>query len=378
MESRMDRDVVIVGAGLAGAALATIFGRRGISTAIVDPRTTCPPMFKAEKIEPEQAELFRRLDLFEIVRPHATPIRSVKSARSGHVLRSVRMEQYGIFYDEMVNAVRGAIPQAVERISGRVEDIAISPSEQRVVLDGGRRIACRLVIVATGTVARSIQSLGFRRRMIDVEHSLNFGFNVERSDGGPFAFDSISYYSDDVALRYDFLTLFPIGAVMRANLFSYRQAKEPWVKALAETPERALANLAPGLLAMTMPFRVVSKIEMRSIDLYRVENPARPGIVLAGDAYQSVCPATGYGLTKVLTDVGVLDRAVPRWLSTPGMSEEKTSELYRAPEKIEADERAIARAIHQRRLAIDDGLAWRVKRLRTFGAMWLRGQLELR
>src|SRR5215470_20269206 len=105
----MDRDVLIVGAGLCGAALAAILGRRGLTCAIVDPRGKYPPAFKAEKIEPEQADLFRKIDLFEVVRPHATRIHSVKSARSGHVLCTVELEKYGIFYDDMVNAVRGAI-----------------------------------------------------------------------------------------------------------------------------------------------------------------------------------------------------------------------------------------------------------------------------
>src|SRR5262249_30750209 len=149
---------------------------------------------------------------------------------------------------------------------------------------------------------------------------------------------------------------------------------DPWVRELASEPERALVKMMPGLWAITSPFRVVSKIEMRSIDLERVEHPIRPGLALAGDAYQSVCPATGLGLTKVLTDVAALAECVPRWLSTRGMGEAKTAELYHAPAKIAVDERALTNALHQRRLATDPSLVWRLKRMRTYGAMWLRGR----
>ena len=48
------------------------------------------------------------------------------------------------------------------------------------------------------------------------------------------------------------------------------------------------------------------------------------GLVLLGDAFQSVCPTTGTGLSKVLTDVDVFCHdCVPDWLATSGMGIEK-------------------------------------------------------
>ena len=89
-------DVVIVGAGLAGAATAAVLGRQGWRVTLVDPRPVSPPAFKAEKIEPDQADLLRRLDLMEEVRRRAAPIRVIQVAHRGRVLRSISMEQYGI------------------------------------------------------------------------------------------------------------------------------------------------------------------------------------------------------------------------------------------------------------------------------------------
>lgn len=46
-------DVVIVGAGLAGASAAAVLARKGVRVMLIDSRHTYPTCFKAEKIEPD-------------------------------------------------------------------------------------------------------------------------------------------------------------------------------------------------------------------------------------------------------------------------------------------------------------------------------------
>jgi hypothetical protein len=41
---------------------------------------------------------------------------------------------------------------------------------------------------------------------------------VARADGRPFAFESVTYHPEGTASGVGYLTLFPIGRVMRANL----------------------------------------------------------------------------------------------------------------------------------------------------------------
>ena len=109
-------DVLIVGAGLAGAA-AAVLARLGLRVALVDPRPVSPPAFKAEKIEPDQADLLRRLGLMEEVQRRAAPIPVVQVAYRGRVLRCFAVEQYGILYPSLVSAVREQIPASVERVT---------------------------------------------------------------------------------------------------------------------------------------------------------------------------------------------------------------------------------------------------------------------
>lgn len=65
MNASTDADVVIVGAGLAGASAATVLARKGVRVMLIDSRQTYPACFKAEKIEPDQAELFRKFGLID-------------------------------------------------------------------------------------------------------------------------------------------------------------------------------------------------------------------------------------------------------------------------------------------------------------------------
>ena len=62
-------------------------------------------------------------------------------------------------------------------------------------------------------------------------------------------------------------------------------------------------------------YRVTTKIENRVIDLFVADAKPLDGVVMIGDALQGVCPATGTGLSKLLTDVVLLcEEYVPTWL----------------------------------------------------------------
>src|SRR5436190_9596499 len=96
-------DVVIIGAGMAGTAAAILLGRAGTRVALIDPQPNFPSLFRAEKIEPDQAELLRKFDLLDCLRPWRGDIGRVLIARGDRVTEILEIEQYGIFYYDMVN-----------------------------------------------------------------------------------------------------------------------------------------------------------------------------------------------------------------------------------------------------------------------------------
>ena len=368
-------DVVVVGAGLAGAATAAVLGRQGLRVALVDPRPASAPAFKAEKIEPDQADLLRELGLMEEVRRRAAPISVIHEAYRGRVLRSIAVEQYGILYPHLVNAVREQIPASVEQRSARVTAVKPAGHAQTVHLDDGDSIAARLVVVACGSASRLYEALGVRYRMVRVAHSLCSGFDVAQSDGSPFAFDALTCYPDTTRDRIDYVSLFAIPGRMRVNLFAYLEATDPWARALRKEPRLAMAHAFPWLPRLLGDYRVTSKIENRVIDLYVADAQSHDGVVMIGDAMQSVCPATGTGLSKVLTDVLLLcEKYVPTWLRFPDLSAPRIAQFYRDPRKRACDWNSLEAAQYRRQLATDrSALGW-LRRRKTYAEMVLRGR----
>jgi 2-polyprenyl-6-methoxyphenol hydroxylase-like FAD-dependent oxidoreductase len=367
-------DVVIVGAGLAGAATAAVLGRQGRRVALVDPRPVAPPMFKAEKIEPDQADLLRRLDLMEEVRRRAAPIRVIQVAHRAHVLRSMSMEQYGILYPHLVNAVREQIPASVEQRSARVTAVEPTGDARTVHLDVGEPITARLVVVACGTGSKLYETLGVRHRMVRMAHSLCSGFDIARTDGRPFAFDALTCYPDTTRDGIDYVSLFAIPGRMRVNLFAYLEATDRWALALRKEPRLAMERAFPWLQRLLGDYQVTTKIENRVIDLYVADAQPLDGVVMIGDALQSVCPATGTGLSKVLTDVVLLcEEYVPTWLRFNDLSASVIAQFYGDPRKRACDSNSLKAAQYRRRLATDRSpLGW-LHRRKTFADIAVRG-----
>ena len=187
-------DVIIVGAGLAGAITATVLTQQGVRVMLVDHRPTYPPSFKAEKIEPDQADLFRKFGLMETLLPWTGRIHEIVRGWDGRERGAIPIEQYGIFYHDMVNALRAALPTAVDFRVGRVQDIVNGDEMQRVTLADGLEYTARLVALACGTAGSLPARLGLRKEMIQKEQSLAFGFTIARGDRQPFPFDAVTYY----------------------------------------------------------------------------------------------------------------------------------------------------------------------------------------
>jgi 2-polyprenyl-6-methoxyphenol hydroxylase-like FAD-dependent oxidoreductase len=163
------------------------------------------------------------------------------------------------------------------------------------------------------------------------------------------------------------LSLFPIGAVLRANFMVYRDLRDPWLRKSDERPEETLLSCMPRLRKLTGDFAVVGPIRIRPADLYVTRGYLRPGIVLVGDAFATSCPAAGTGAGKVFTDVERLCNVhIPRWFATGGMGADKIASFYTDPVKQAVDAHSIAKAYSLRSLSIDDGWRWHLRRRGRF------------
>jgi 2-polyprenyl-6-methoxyphenol hydroxylase-like FAD-dependent oxidoreductase len=370
-------DIAIVGGGLAGSTAAAMLGRAGIAAILVDPHPVYPPDLRCEKLGGSQLDLLRKTGLAEAVLRASTHDGHVWISRFGYLVDKRPSDQYGILYDTLVNTIRGEIPSAVETIHAKAISVSTSRERQRVVLSDGEVISARLIVLTNGLNIGLRHLLGIERTIVSECHSITLAFDLEPVGRAAFGFPALTYYPERSTDRMAYLTLFPIGNAMRANLMVYRKMDDPWLRRFREAPEQTLRAMMPGLRRMAGDFKVAGPIKIRPADLYVTEGHRQAGVVLAGDAFATSCPAAGTGTDKVFTDVERLCNVhIPNWLASEGMEAEKIAAFYNDPAKTACDAWSTAKAYHLRSLTIDNGLPWRARRWARFLVRLAQGTLR--
>ena len=359
-------DIAIVGGGLAGSTAAAMLGRAGIDAVLIDPHKLYPPDFRCEKLDASQVALLRKTGLAGAVLPAATHDEDVWIARFGHVVDKRPNDQHDILYDTLVNTIRADIPPSVALIHAKATAISTSNDRQRIVLSTGEEVSARLVVLVNGLNIGLRQSLGIGREVQSPCHSISIGFDLEPVGRPTFDFRALTYYPERAIDRMAYLTLFPIGSTMRANLFVYRDMHDPWLREMRQAGSEALFALVPGLRKLTGDVDAID-VKIRPVDLYVSTGYRQAGIVLAGDAFATSCPAAGTGCNKVFTDVERLCNVhIPNWLAGAGMGREKIAAFYGDPVKQACDSFSADKAYYLRSLSIEAGLPWRARRLARF------------
>jgi 2-polyprenyl-6-methoxyphenol hydroxylase-like FAD-dependent oxidoreductase len=370
-------DVAIVGGGLAGSLAAAVLGHAGIDTILVDPHPLYPPDFRCEKLDGPQVELLKKTGLADGILRAATHDRECWIAQFGCLVDKRPGDQHGIYYAPLVNTVRGLIPPQVPTIHAKATAVATSHDRQTVTLSDGEAVSARLIVLANGLNIGLRDRLGLSREILSECHSISIGFDVKPAGRHSFAFPALTYYAERTSDRTALITLFPIGTAMRANLFVYRDMRDPWLKQLRAAPQETLFALMPGLRRLMGGFEVTDFVKIRPVDLYATRGHEQDGVVLVGDAFSTSCPAAGTGARKAINDVERLCNVhIPRWLATPGMGAAKITTFYSDPVKRECDDFSLAKAYHLRALSLDTGLPWRLRRWSRFAAYYAYGSLR--
>jgi 2-polyprenyl-6-methoxyphenol hydroxylase-like FAD-dependent oxidoreductase len=131
-------------------------------------------------------------------------------------------------------------------------------------------------------------------------------------------------------------------------------------------PREALQALMPGLRKL-IGETAVRDVKIRPVDLVVSTGYRQAGIVLAGDAFATSCPAAGTGCNKVLTDVELLcNHHIPRWLASDGMGADKIAGFYDDPVKVACEAFSRDKAFFLRALSTETGALWQARRLVRF------------
>ncbi len=359
-------DVAIAGGGLAGSTVAAMLGRAGIRTVLIDPHMAYPPDFRVEKLDASQMSLVQKTGLTSVIQHAGTFDGEVSIARFGRLVERRPNAQYGLYYDTMVNAMRAEMSLGTDFIHAKVAAMATSDDRQTLTLSTGEEISARLIVLANGLNIGLRHTLGIEREVISTCHSISIGFDLAPVGGRGFDFRALTYYCERITDRMAYLTLFPIGSVMRGNLFVYRDMQDPWLRQMRHAPREALFALMPSLHRLTGEVEA-TEIKIRPVDLHITKGHRQAGIVIVGDAFATSCPAAGTGCNKVFTDVERLgNHHIPRWLATDGMGVDKIAAYYDDPVKVASDQYSHDKAFYLRALSTDGGLTWRARRWARF------------
>ena len=305
-------DLLVIGAGIAGLCLAAMAARAGHRVLLVAARDSHPREFRAEKFSESEMGVLDRAGLGVQARAVATPLHAVAEGRWGRLIKRMPSREFAFHYPDLVDAVRSALPAEVERVTGRVTATAVGPDTQPLTLADGRVFTGRLLVLATGLGEGLHRQLGFERRVISQGNTLVYGFNTAFTCAlvaGEQLIWSTEAGGDGVA----YLTLFPLGTQVRANLFTYWPRGGAAADAFLADPAAALRRLMPGLTRTYGAVEPVGAIQQRPIDLTEIGDPVRDGVVVIGDAFCTTCPAYGNGIRKALSDVTVLAGLLPAW-----------------------------------------------------------------
>ena len=166
-------------------------------------------------------------------------------ARFGRLVEKRPSDQYGILYDTLVNTVRGADPARASR-SSPPRSTAIATSADRQSVDAVERRGDFRAADRAGERPQH-RPAPHARHGARGDEPLPFDqHRLRRQAGGPAALrlSGADLFPERPADRMAYVTLFPIGTAMRANLFVYRDMDDPWLRQMRDAPQRDAADAA--------------------------------------------------------------------------------------------------------------------------------------
>jgi 2-polyprenyl-6-methoxyphenol hydroxylase-like FAD-dependent oxidoreductase len=316
-------DIVIVGGGIGGGALATALARRGVSVLVLEKSTVYRDLVRGEWIAPWGVAEVKRIglydDLMAIGGHHVS-----KHISYGDTIDPAEAEANALPIDRLVPGVPGPLclghPAMCDRLNETaiaagatvlrgVTDVVIDTAGTPSVTyahDGAQHTArCRLIAGADGRGSTVRRQAGIELHR-DPTHHLFSGMLIEGADGWPADVQAIGAEGDVHYLA------FPQGNGRVRLYLGYAK----------ETPQRLAGE--HGQQAFLEAFRLKSMPGSEHLANARPAGPCnsfpnedtwtdRPyadGVVLVGDAAGHNDPIIGQGLSIAYRDVRIVSEAL--------------------------------------------------------------------
>jgi flavin-dependent dehydrogenase len=360
-----DADVVVVGAGPAGAAISILLAEHGLAAIVLDRARFPRDKICGEYLSPEAGRVLDRLGVLKtldgagavplegmrITAPDGTRLQGVYRAAGafrpyrGHALGVSRSVLDAVLV-ERVRALGVDIREGV-----RVSDIVRAGSDVagvRAVDETGATVTVRapLVIGADGRASVVAHRLGCRH-----PHSLQRMAVTTYVSGVDGCRDFGEIFIDPP----DYAILNPLAAD-RANLSVVVPLEHaaPWSARLARFLDARVKQL-PHLARRLAGARVVAPVQAMGPLAYRVSTPREGGVLLVGDAAGFYDPFTGEGIFTALRAAELAADVAASAIRNGDVSARALARYHRERTALFADKAKVTRAlqilIRHRRLA---------------------------
>ena len=301
-------DVIIVGAGPAGLATATVAARQGFSTALIDPSTPHEEGAKdgrAVALMAGSRDRLIDLELWDALAERARPVQRVRihDTATGveHLYRARDLGRTALAYAMAFADLREGLEAALAA-AGRVDHfhhhrltgLSLEGGQRRVVLEDGTELLTRLVVGADGRESSVRETVGL---------------TAKRSE---FAQSAVVFAIEGDGLDHDTIVeqLRPAGPIALLPL-QRRRFAVTWIDGPAQTQRRRRASgndllheLAghlnyPGIGAM----HVVTPVTAHRLGILQADRFVAPRLALVADAAHGAHPVHAQGFNLGIGDV---------------------------------------------------------------------------
>jgi len=314
--------VVVVGAGLVGAAAALALGRQGLRVALIERQ---PPAVPDEALDariyaisPASERFLERIGAWQ--RLDAGRIQPVfRMDVAGDTSGAVRLDAYEAGVSHLATILESsrlqvALWQAIEADGSvaRYCPASISALEHgerftRITLDDGTVLETELVVGADGAASRIREWAGLASTLTPYGQSgVVANFECERSHRGT----AFQWFFDS-----DILAWLPLTGDHLSMVWSTQAAHADELLALDAAALAARVQAAGHDRLGTL--KLLTPAAAFPLRLIRVESAVAPGVALIGDAAHGVHPLAGQGVNlgfgdaEALVDVLALHRRTP-------------------------------------------------------------------
>lgn len=317
MSDREQYDVVVVGAGIGGAALSTLLGRAGIRALLLDKDRNFAPITKGESLQPRAVEILDRLGV--LGRLEAEGAHRVHGAWLLDLTSDERLVLnyendlttgppygLGVHHRTIQKAILaqaeqtpgvttrfGAVVQDVVRTDGRVTGVRYRIGDEE------REVSCALVVASDGRNSKIREVLDIKLK-VDSQPYRGYGVVLAAQPA------CLSRYVRIMTDEHGWVLTIPLAQTETRVAFSIpNESDQPFSKSKKKCDKRLRKllsrlgcdqeiDLNPALQTVVpMQNRVASRL---SVD----------GAVLMADAARTMDVIAGQGMTQALNDAALL------------------------------------------------------------------------